>query len=336
MSASPATSPPLVVYSAAERRYCESLLRAYRSRHPHDDVVFEDGISAALDRRFRDEVDAGRPSADVVWSTAMDLQASLVSDGYAATIAPRHAGDLPEGSAYRECAYATTLEPLVTLVDAARIVSVHAGALSEIAELIEREPERFRGRVIGYDITRNGLGFLALMHERRLRPGFDRYLEALRRVAPRVHPSNPPILAELAAGQAWLAPHVLGSYATRALREHPSLAIAASALPAIAVSRVALVSRAARNPDAALRFVDFLLSDEGQAELADAGLFPLRRAAPGGGMAALPLAPVRLDATFDTLLDAGPRNDLLERWSRAVDVPVNVRTLSNRSTQEPA
>ncbi|NEU36662.1 ABC transporter substrate-binding protein, partial [bacterium LRH843] len=39
--------------------------------------------STDLYRRFVAESDAGRPGADLVWSSAMDLQARLINDGYA-------------------------------------------------------------------------------------------------------------------------------------------------------------------------------------------------------------------------------------------------------------
>ena len=68
----------VVVYSAAERKYCEALIAGYVARHPGDEVEFHDGISVALDRRFRDEIAAGAPTADVMWSSAMDLQIALV------------------------------------------------------------------------------------------------------------------------------------------------------------------------------------------------------------------------------------------------------------------
>lgn len=252
----------------------------------------------------------------------MDMQAALVREGHALPFAPEHASALPEGSVYRDCAFATTVEPLVTLVHADAIGSEPAGALVEIADLIEREPSRLRGRVISYDIVRNGLGFLAMLHERRLRPGFDRYLHGLRTMTPRIHAWNPSMVEELADARAVVSPHMLGSFVERALAAHPTLAVAASGFPAIAVSRIAFVSRHARNPEGGRRFIDYLLSDEGQAHLDASGLFPMRRP-PGErarGVAALPHAPIRLDATFDDLLDPVSRRDLLASWADAAGV----------------
>ena len=313
----------VVVYSAAERKYCEALIAGYVARHPGDEVEFHDGISVALDRRFRDEIAAGAPTADVMWSSAMDLQIALVREGYAAACAPRNAASLPAAAIYRGCAFATTVEPLVTLVASAEVGDVPAGSLAEIAELLRSDVLRFRGRVVAYDITRNGLGFLAMLHERRLRPGFDRYLDVLRQVGPRLHPWNPPLVDELAGGRAALAAHVLGSYAQRAVDTHPALSTGRSAYPAVGVSRIAFVSAHARHPRAAARFVDYLLSDEGQALLGRAGLFPIRRTPHADREHAMrATAAIPLDESFDELLDRAARDDLLQQWRSAVGSPL--------------
>ncbi len=320
----------VVVYSAALKRYCAPLLAGYAARYPQDEIDFHDDISVALDRRYRDEIAAGTPSADVVWSSAMDMQATLVREGHALPFTPKVDSALPEGSVYRDSAFATTVEPLVTLVHADVIGSEPAGALVEIADLIEREPARLRGRVISYDLARNGLGFLAMLHERRLRPGFERYLRGLRTMAPRIHAWNPSMIEELADARAVVSPHMLGSFVERALAAHPTLAVAASAFPAIAVSRVAFVSRHARNPEGGQRFIEYLLSDEGQSYLDASGLFPMRR--PQGerarGVAALPHAPIRLDETFDALLDPAMRQDLMASWADAAGVPLPVQSFN--------
>jgi iron(III) transport system substrate-binding protein len=253
----------------------------------------------------------------------MDLQIALVREGHAAACASPNAALLPAGAVYRGRAFATTVEPLVTLVATADIGDAPAGSLAEIAELLRNDVRRFRGRVVAYDISRNGLGFLAMMHERRLRPGFDRYLEVLRQVEPRLHPWNPPLVDELARGRAALAAHVLGSYAQRAVDTHSALSIARSAYPAVGVSRIAFVSAHASHPRAAARFVDYLLGDEGQALLGRAGLFPIRRtphADRGNAMRAI--AAIPLDDSFDELLDRAARDDLLQRWRSAIGSPL--------------
>jgi iron(III) transport system substrate-binding protein len=306
---------PIVLHSGALRSSCEPLLAAYHARHPGDEIEFHQAISTALDRRFRDEIAAAGASADVVWSPAMDLQMQLVRDGFAARVSPANAAALPAGAVHASCAFATTLEPVVTLVDARALGDAPAGSLREIADLLLSDVQRFRGRVAAYDIVGNGLGFLAMMFESRLRPGFDRFLEALAAVRPQLMAWNPPIVEALASANVLLAPHVLGHFADRAVAQHRGLAIARSDEPSIAISRIAFVSRHARNPEGALRLLDFLLGDEGQAKIGEGGLYPLRARRHDQ---ARPLALVPLDGSFDALLDGAEREAFLARWRRAV------------------
>jgi len=98
---------------------------------------------------------------------------------------------------------------------------------------------------------------------------------------------------------------------------NPSLAVAASHTPALAVSRVALISSRAPHPRAAKLFIDYLLSRDGQQRLLEAGLFPIRNdvgVAPGGAN----VSPLRIDRGCGELLDAGQRRELLELWRSTI------------------
>ena len=124
-------------------------------------------------------------------------------------------------------------------------------------------------------------------------------------------------MEEVTSGRAALGYHVLGSYAERAVRAHPVLAIAASNTPSLAVSRIAFISSRALHPNAARLFLDYLLSQDGQRHLLEAGLYPLR--ADRTPTKAHAVAPIRIDRDFDALLDPQHRDALLSRWRTMVD-----------------
>lgn len=298
--ARPAAEHRLVVYSAAEQRYCAGLLEGFAERHPDIEVEFRDGISVELHQRYLARLAAGRPEADVLWSSAMDLQMGLVLSGRALPYCSPEAHDLPAGAVYRDLAYATTLEPLLTLVNRDHFdARVPAGSLAELTAALRCDPERFRGRVASYDIERNGLGFLALLHESLRGVEFDAFMRVLAACNPKVFGSNPALVEEVASGRAALGYHVLASYALRAVRANPSLAIAASNAPPLAVSRVVFIPDSAAHPNAARIFVDYLLSRDGQRHLGKAGLFPIRReSGPGNAREADAVTPIRIDRNF--------------------------------------
>jgi iron(III) transport system substrate-binding protein len=299
----------LTLLSAAERRYCEPLLRGFAERHPDIEVDFVFGISTDLHRRYLQEAKSGGPTADLLWSSAMDQQMGLVLDGHAQPHGVRHT--LPPEAAYRDLAVATTCEPLFTLC---RDRSAPAGSPAEIAALIAADPDRFRGRIAVPDIETNGLGFLAMLRWSLEEPKFDAFLDALGACVPRAAGSAPGLIAAMSEG-AELALHLLGSYALRAVVADPALYIAPSAAPSLAVARVAFIPRRAANPEAASAFLAYMLSPQGQAAIGEAGLFPI--AAPQSR----PVAPIPLDERFARLLDPASRAALVARWRTALSRP---------------
>lgn len=311
----------LVVYSAAEKKYCAGLLEGFRARHPGIEIEFVFGISVALHERHLAALAACQPEADLLWSSAMDLQMGLVLGGGALPHPSLEARALPPGAAYRDLAYATTMEPLLTLVNRGHFdVNLPAGSLAELTAALGRDPARFQGRIACYDIAANGLGFLALLHESRRSVEFDAFMQVLAACSPRVFGSNPALVEEVASGRAALGCHVLASYALRATRSNPSLAIAASNSPPLAVPRVAFIPSRAPHPDAARLFLDYLLSRDGQQRLLEAGLFPIRREADALSPTDA-IAPIRIDRDFDHLLDPQRRRELMSHWRAAVATP---------------
>jgi iron(III) transport system substrate-binding protein len=296
----------LTIFSAAERRYCEPLLRGFAGRHPDIEIDFVFGISTDLHRRFLREAASGGPAPDLFWSSAMDQQMSLVLEGHAQPHGVNHT--LPAGAAYRDLAVATTCEPLVTLT---RNAVAPAGTPAEIAVLIGGDVTRFRGRIAVPDIETNGLGFLAMLWWSEQDASFDAFLDALALCEPVAVGSAPALIAAMSEG-AELVLHVLGAYAERAVAADATFGIACSAAPWPAIARVAFIPRRAANPDLASLFLAYLLSADGQAAIGEAGLFPI------AAKPMRPVAPIPLDERFPRLLDPNLRSSLLLRWRTAL------------------
>lgn len=285
------------------------MLFGFAQRHPEVELDFVFGISTDLHRRYLQDAAGGGPTADLLWSSAMDQQMGLVLDGHAQPHGVQHT--LPPGAAYRDLAVATTCEPLFTL---SRDVSVPAGTPAEIAALIASDPDRFRGRVAVPDIETNGLGFLAMLRWSLEEPDFDKFLDLLSACSPRAVGSAPALVSAMNDG-AQLALNVLGSYSLRALSADPALHIAPTAARSIGASRVAFIPRRAANPEAASAFLAYLVSPQGQAALGKAGLFPI------AGPQSHPVAPIPLDDRFARLLDPATRTALVSRWRAALGRP---------------
>jgi iron(III) transport system substrate-binding protein len=311
-SAAPAKMPGgrLTLFSAAERRFCEPLLRGFHQQHPEVELDFVFGYSIDLHRRYLEELRSGGPSASLLWSSAMDLQMRLVLDGHAQPHGVRHTL-LPQ-AAYRDLALATTCEPLFTLSRN----PAPAGTPGEIADLVMRDPERLRGRIAIPDIESNGLGFLAMLHWSLQEPNFDAFLDALKCCAPHTAGSAPALVRAVADG-AELALHVLGAYALQASATNSLLHIAPSAALPLAITRVAFIPRRAPNPAAASVFLAYMLSPQGHAAMGEGGLVPITASLTRA------VATIPLDDSFARLIDPSTRAALLTRWRAMVGRPTH-------------
>lgn len=124
-----------------------------------------------------------------------------------------------------------------------------------------------------------------------------------------------------------MAYNVLGSYALARTRQNPDLAITIPQDYTLVMSRIAVITKTARNLSAAGQFVDFLLSRRGQQLIAGpASLYALRTDIEGEATAKTlqdttngPLIPIRLGPELLVYLDRLKRQDFLARWQRTME-----------------
>ena len=73
----------LVIYGATDSKATQPLVKDFNALYPGITVEYNDMNSTEVYNRFISEAAAGGNTADAVWSSAMDLQMRLASDGYA-------------------------------------------------------------------------------------------------------------------------------------------------------------------------------------------------------------------------------------------------------------
>src|SRR5437868_6091706 len=102
----------VVVYGTTDLPAARPLIEDFEALHPGVKVDYRELDSTECNRRFLGESATGAPTADVVWSSAMDLQVKLVNDGHALHYASAEIERLPAWSVWRAEAYGTTFEPV--------------------------------------------------------------------------------------------------------------------------------------------------------------------------------------------------------------------------------
>lgn len=312
----------VTVLAATDRIAVQPLIDDFERRYPGHAVDYRESGSVELYEHFL--ADGGK-AADVLWSSAMDLQIKLVNDGHALRYESPHVPNLPRWAVWKHEAYGTTYEPVGIayhrkLLAEAEVPRTHAA----LAALLLADKPRFLGRVASYDIERAGIGFLMAAHDAMATPRFWELVRSLGACQASLHASTVGMLESVAAGRSLLAYNVLGTYAEAFARRNPDVGVVYPSDYTLVLSRVAFIARNAPNPQGARLWLDHLLSPQGQRLLADAGgLFSVRTdsARPRSALAVgqqlgAAARPIALGPALLAHLDRSKHAALLKRWRK--------------------
>jgi iron(III) transport system substrate-binding protein len=317
----------VVVHATTDVSAAAPVIRAFEALYPGIKVEYREIDSTELFGRFLAERAAQRPTADVLWSSAMDLQQKLVNDGHALGYPSPELTHLPEWAVWRNEAYGTTFEPVVfiyyeRLLHAADVPQSH----SELAQLLKQKPERFKGRVMTYDVERTAVGFLFATQDSRAMPGFWALAKQLGEAGVRLETSTAAMMEAVGTGSALLGYNVIGSYAMARARMDRSIGVVFPKDYTLVLSRIAFITKGAANPNAAKLWLDFLLSKRGQSLLAGkSGLLSVRSdldselsGASLGKTLAGSLRPIAVGPGLLVHLDRAKRQEFLKQWREAI------------------
>jgi len=266
----------LVVYGATDSKATHPLIKDFSALYPGITVEYNDMNSTEVYNRFISEAAAGGNTADVVWSSAMDLQVRLASDGYAMAYKSVEAPKIPGWAMWSDMAYGTTFEPAAMvynkrMVTAAEVPQTHA----DFAKLITTE--KFKDKVTTYDIEKSGVGFMFMAQDSRENAQFLALEQAFGTARVRVQSSTGTMLERISSGENLIGYNVLGSYALVRAKTDPSLGVVLPKDYTLILSRVLFINKAAKNVNAAKLWLDYMLSQRGQTIIAnDSKLFAIR------------------------------------------------------------
>lgn len=317
----------VVVFSTTDAAAVRPLLEEFERVFPAVKVEYHDMVSAELYDRFLADVAANKGTADVLWSSAMDLQIKLANDGYAAEYATPAVPRLPAWAVWKNEAFGTTFEPIGfvynrRLLDAESVPRSHA----DVVRLINADPERWRGKLCVYDPEQSGIGFLLLTQDAKTDPSFADMLKAYGTAQVKLYPTTGAMLDKIHAGEQLVGLNVIGSYALARAGIDPDLEFVLPKDYTLVMSRIALIPKAAKHPAAARLFLDFILSVDGQRILAEkARLFAIRDDVDGDATGRRltdesrdRLRPIVIGPSLLVYLDQAKRVGFLRRWRQAL------------------
>ncbi|MBE0620727.1 MAG: ABC transporter substrate-binding protein [Burkholderiales bacterium] len=327
---SPAMAATVVVYASTDLQVVKPLIADFEMLYPEVKVDYHELNSTELYARFLRE--AGTESrADVVWSSAMDLQMKLVNDGHAQPYKSAQTEALPPWAVWKNEAFGTTYEPVGfvynrKLLGADSVPQSHA----ELQRLLKEHPDRFSGRVTTYDPHRSGLGYLLHSQDLEANPVlFWNLIAMLGAAGLDTEPTTAAMIDRITSGRAVLGYNVLSSYALSRAASDERIGIVLPRDYTLVMSRIAFISRYAPHPDSARIWLDYLLSVRGQAVLNRIGLLSVRSDVAGEGTSGAlrrrlgnAFRPIVLGTGLLTYLDQMKRQIFLDRWDGALGLTV--------------
>jgi iron(III) transport system substrate-binding protein len=257
----------------------------------------------------------------------MDLQIKLANDGYVAEYQSPEASSLPSWAVWKNEAFGTTFEPIgfvynKRLLKPEEVPQSHA----ELVKALNEKPERFKGKVTSYDPERSGLGFLLITQDERIDPTFAEAMKAYGKVGVKLYTSTGAMLERIQSGEHLIGFNMIASYALVRQKKDPSIGIVYPKDYTLVMTRIAIIPKAAKNPNAAKVFLDYLLSTRGQDVIGNkAGLFSIRPDVKGETTAATleknmgsSLKPIPVSPALLVYLDQSKRLEFLKKWQQAI------------------
>lgn len=314
------TRTPLIVAAALDRSAIQPVLDAFAVRHPEIALHYLDLSTRAVNTRIRDH--ANPP--DVVISSAMPAQMSQVNAGYAQPLSTRETRAWPDNAKWRNEVFGFTFEPIVfayrrDLASRMDPPQTH-GALYRALQT--PGSPLADGHMATYDPARSDVGYALYQADAGYTARFWQLVSAMGKADVVQVGHTQTMLDGLSSGRFVFAYNLIGSYALRWARTHPEVVVRVPRDYALVLSRMVFVHRDARHMDAAVQFVDFLLSHAGQQILANkTPLFSLRKDVSGPYSARRlrarvgdHLFPIPIGAGLMAISDPQQERTFLRRW----------------------
>lgn len=313
----------LVIYSSLDDHLARPLIEAFQAANPGVSVRYADILTGEIAARVTAETDAGGATADLVFSSAMDLTVKLANDGYGQVAGVPAAAGWPDWANWRDTVFALTFEPAVMVYHRPAFPDGPPDSRAALMRWLAAAPP---GRIGTYDISQSAVGYLFLSRDAEHFADLWPLVQAMGQAGVQVFPTSQDVIDRVDRGDLWLGYNILGSYAADQAARRPDLGLALPRDYVVVVSRVAMVPRAAANPGLGAAFLQFLMSREGQTLLAERLRLPAVSLEVSGKDSARAmqaslgeaLRPVPVSPGLLAYLDPANRRRVLALWDRAL------------------
>lgn len=322
-----ASARTLIVYSSLDTPLVEPMVAGFQKANPGVAVRYEDMLTSDIYDRIIRETDAGQKTADMAFSSAMDLQVKLANDGYAQQSDLPLSERWPRWANWRNTAYALTFEPAVFVYHKPSFKDVEPPATrKQFVDYLQHQGDAVFGRIATYDIERSGVGFMFMSRDQEQFGDIWTVIQAMGAAGVKLYSTSSAILERIADGRFVLGYNILGSYAADWASRHPDVGIMLPKDYTVVMSRIGLVPKAAQSPDLGRRYLEYFMSAEGQAIMArQLHIAAVNPDVSGENTASMmqttlgaQLRPVPVSPGLMVYLDQVKRTRLIKRWNDAL------------------
>jgi iron(III) transport system substrate-binding protein len=278
----------LYIYGAVGKKVADQAVAAFKAKYPGIKVDFIEMSGAEVFSRHMSDLGGRKVSADILWSSEIELQAVLLKDNYALSYHSPESDRIYQWANMGDVAYATAFEPVAMaynakLVNQKDLPHTHQGFLKAASS------DAFKGKIALCDPEKERLSFIFLTQEQWSVRNFWPLVKGLGAAGFQQYPDYKTLLDGIASGSALLGYNVPSGELFRRSKSDPSLGWFYSDEQTLALPQSVIIAKGATNPNAARLWVDFLLSKEGQEIISqNSDLYPVRGDAEGGAITKSP------------------------------------------------
>ncbi|MBC8409868.1 MAG: ABC transporter substrate-binding protein [Rhodobacteraceae bacterium] len=301
------------ILSSTDSERFRPVINGFIKRNPELSVHYVTASTAEIYTAIAKE----NTTFDLVISSAMDLQMKLANDGFTKTVTLTGNENVPNWARWRSEVFGFALEPIVLLVSKQDFLDLKLPKTRrDLLALMRNNPDIFINRIGTYDPKISGAGYLFSTQDSRQSDTFWRLAEVMGRLNTKLYCCTSKMIEAVDSGELALAYNVLGSYANAELPSDSNAQVIALEDYTQILLRTAVVPLASKRPDLGTRFLDYLISAEGQDILDKLAKLPALNNFEISKLANR--KPIRLDSGLLVFLDKLKRSAFLREWDAAL------------------
>ncbi|MEI4481726.1 MULTISPECIES: extracellular solute-binding protein [Phyllobacterium] len=317
----------LTIYSATDLVVMKPLIDDFQTIWPDVTVDVIDYLTNELSVRAAEACRKQQPLGDLLLSSSVDQLVKLANDGCATAHTSPETARVADWANWRDEVFGFTYEPAVFVYNNVKVPPGDVPRTHvELADLLREKLDTYRGRVGTYDIRLSGIGYLLAFNDARQTTAvFGRLLEGMARASAVARCCTGEILEEVAKGNLYIGYNMLGSYAYEAARRYPQLKVVVPRDYTLVLSRGALIPKGAKRADLAARFLDYLLSQQGQSVaknnafyFTETGSLPPGVDGPQNLKESGIAQPIRIGPALLAVQDRAQRQRFIDDWSQSL------------------